>query len=358
MNSNTNYPDELTFEELIYSMASIVKWFRKHLVPIIVACLICSALSVLWAVRKPETYTATLSFMLNDDNNPQVSNIGNILGQFGIPITSGKYNVDKLLEISKSRRILESTLFQKKIVDDKEDLLANHFINIYDLASNWSSQDGRLDNFKFSEKDPEEFGDYENFALKRLNALIMGSANNRSEALFTTDYGKTDYIMTFSTRCLSEELAIEFTNEIYDQISQFYVQNATEKNQSIYNLIKQRRDSLADAVQNTTYDIASLKDKSQGTFRRTNNVDIANLEGQLIGLETAFQEVEKSLNAADIALKNSTPLIKDLDRPIAPIAPNRPSTLKYGLLGITLGFILYVLFLNAYRIIQLSRTSL
>ena len=350
------HPDEISLSEFLSSLAVIFSWVKDHIIGLILSITLFVGISLGWTLTRPSTYTAQLTFMLNDDNNPQITSIGGVLGQFGLPIPSGKYNVDKLLEIAKSRKILESAIFQTANIDGINTFLANHFINIYALRKVWSNKDTEYANFSFKTDSVENFSPEENFALKSLYNLIIGQ-EERSNALFQTDYGKTDYIMSFETTTQSPELSIAFTNSMYDEVSEFYIEKAVEKNQSVYDLIKVRRDSLAILVQETSYKIAQIKDRTAGSFRSINNVDVANLTAYLVGLETAYQEVEKSLNNADIVLKTGTPLIQLLDRPIPPLSPDGSGILKKIALATVLAIIFYLVFQSILQILWLSKNS-
>ena len=352
-----HHPDEISLFEFLSSIANILRWAKSNFKWLSLSILIFSGGIFLWTVSRPQTYTAELTFMLNDDNNPQISSVGGILGQLGLPIPSGKYNVDKLLEIAKSRKILENALFEKVQIAGKETFIANHFIEIYQLRSSWQKKDDFYKTFSFTQSETSLFSNRENYALKALYQKIIGSEQNRNHALFSTDYGRLDYIMSFVTTTLSPELSIAFTNAMYNQVSSFYIEKAIEKNQMIYDIIEIKRDSLANLVQETSLEIARIKDRNSGTFRSVNNVDVANLTAYLTGLETAYQEVEKSLNNADIALQSGTPLIQLLDQPIPPLSPDGKSLIKRIILGAIIGAIFFVLIQLFGQIYSLSKNA-
>ena len=109
-NHHEKYADEITLDEVISSSADIIRWIRSNVIGLGLTCLVAVGAVLVWYAQQEEHYVAELSFMLNDDNNPQISGMAGVLSQFGIASSGGKYNVDKLLEIARSQRIIESTL--------------------------------------------------------------------------------------------------------------------------------------------------------------------------------------------------------------------------------------------------------
>ncbi len=353
--SDEGFEDEITFKELIFSLAGIITWIKGHILKLSIFIFIGLSVSLFWAFKQAPTYVAELTFMLNDDNNPQVSGLSGLLGQFGLPVPSGKYNVDKLLEIAKSRRLMDSTLLSSANINGRTDLLANHLMEAFDLTSKWSERDERFKDFLFNKNRPREDSRLDQFALKSLSSMIAGASQDRSNALLTTDYGKTDYIMSLVMKSPSEELSISFVNELYNQVSKFYVDKAVEKNKSIYNIIRQKKDSISALINSTAYDIADLKDKESGTFRNTNKVKVKLLESQLLRLQAASEEIVKNFERAQFVLETNTPLIQILDWPLSPLSPQKPSVVKYGLFGAFLGVLLFLVVIFLGQVIRVAQ---
>ena len=349
------YPDELTFGEFIEGVAGLILWFKSRLLWFLGCFALAGLFSFYLGYRTTPTYEARLSFILNDDSNPQVSNLSGLLGQLGLPIPSGKYNVDKLLEISKSRRLLSSTLFQKAKINSQNDYLANHFLSEYGSPEHTELNVNK--SFRFIHNQRDSFSTQENFVLQYLHQMIMGKPDQRDNALFTSSYGRTDYVMTFATKTSSEVLSITFTNELYDQVERFFAKES-KKSQELYNLISHKRDSLLHSINQLTYNIAVEKDRSLGTFRSTNIVKVAQLESQLIGLQAAYTEVERGLNNAELALRSNTPLIRLLDRPISPLTKQTSDIKRMTLLSIILGLIFFVSSLTCFRVYQLVQNKI
>jgi hypothetical protein len=79
-------------------------------------------------------YPATITFNVDEDEGGGNAGLTGILGQFGLgSVRPSRYNLDKIMALSKSRRVIQESLFSKVIVNGKEDYLANHLLNEYKL---------------------------------------------------------------------------------------------------------------------------------------------------------------------------------------------------------------------------------
>ena len=167
------------------------------------------------------------------------------------------------------------------------------------------------------------------------------------------DYGNLDYIMSFKTTTLDPELSIGLSDKLFAHLKDFYISKATEKTQASYELIAQRRDSIADVFEKTEYEIATLKDRSQTTFQNVDNLRLSNLSAQSFGLKIALQEIEKNLSIAELSLKSSTPLIQKIDSPSLPISPVPKSWLRTFVIGAVIGMVIYFIGLFVYTVLRM-----
>ena len=92
-----------------------------------------------WSQSKAPTYNAKLTLMLSDDSGQSITGLSSILGQFGLPVSTGKYNIDKLLEIARSRHILEQVLKSQCDIKGEHKSIADHLIGLYKIDESWQA---------------------------------------------------------------------------------------------------------------------------------------------------------------------------------------------------------------------------
>lgn len=347
------YPDELSLKEFLLGLVDILRWLKSHWWQLALCILIGAGAYTYRQLSKEPQYQATLTFILADDHSNGMGGLGSVLGQFGLPSSSGKYNIDKLLEIAKSRRIGAKALLSEVQINGKKGLLGNFYIEVYELDKKWSKNRPEMEGFRFKNNDSDSFSTEENRAINSILGLLVGTKGNRSNALLQMDYGSTDYVMSYDVTNLHQELAIETAKQMYDHLKEFYIFQASEKAQSSYDLVRQKRDSIAKSYQSIEYQIAKLKDQSASTFAYSSSVQLANLSTQSVGLKLALAEVEKNLSIAELSLKSNTPMIQKIDDPVGPLAPIPVSILKCILIGGIIGAAIYMIGLFLVTVIKM-----
>ncbi len=342
--------DDISLIDLVRGLAKTVRDLLIHWKGISFSILIAGLLSLLWYTRQDPVYPATLSFILADDNNSQMANFSAVFSQLGIPMGSGKYNVDKLMEIAKSRRIVQEALFQQCTVDGRQDYTANHLINQYDLPAKWAKKRPEMSGFAFAHANSESFNEQENWALKSLYQLLIGSPDH--PGIFSTDYGKTDYVMYLKLEGIEPEVSIQFINDVYDALEGFFYNNANKRQQESFMLLTQKRDSISSALTNVNATLSRNIDRNLGAIDLTSGNYNQRLRTEQLILQSALAKAEEHLNIAEIAMRSHAPLIQLIDRPLGPISPVRPRILRIALLSLALGLALYMVFAFAKLVIQ------
>ena len=232
-------------------------------------------------------------------------------------------------------------------------MLGNFIIESYKLNKSWSDKKLDMASFKFQNNRAEELNPTENYALKQLHRLLVGSSDDHSNALVQLDYGKMDYVMSFSTTMIDSDIAIHTSNLMFDRLKEFYIFQATDKYQTSFEVLQAKRDSLASSYQRAEYQIAKIKDQSANTFEYSNSVQLSNLSTESLGLKLALSEVEKSLAVAEMALSNSTPMIQLIDKPVGPLSPLPKSLLRMIILGGVMGLGLYLAFIFIWALLKM-----
>ena len=208
--SNQNYysNDEITLKELILLVKEYwsVLWAKK--VYIIVAGLLGALIFGIIEYRKPTTYTANLTFMINEDDGSGLGALGGLVASFGFGSAgTGEYNLEKMISLLKSRNLIQQGLFEQVEINGKVDFLANHIIEQYDFHVDWKdSEDPNLLGFYFETDSTELFGRTENTALKSIQAKVIGS--DKLEALLSSDINDDTGIVSIQTKTVDESLSI------------------------------------------------------------------------------------------------------------------------------------------------------
>ncbi len=307
----------------------------------------------MWYTNKP-SYGTKLTFMVDDDTGSRGGLLGNLLGGFGLG--GGNSNNDKILELARSMRIIRQALFQKVDINGQTDYLANHFIRLQNLhEEDWNKKpknpgQASLKGFLFTHDSIEQFTRLEYSALKSLYGMLIGSEEYRP--LFTARDNADSGVMTLSLSTRSEALTIALLRTIFDQLSDFYINASTEKQQETYEIIRAKSDSLRRLLAGTEYRAAQFKEQNNLLLRPTDQVPTERLARDKAMLSLMYGESVKNLELADFALRNKVPYIQAIDLPIPPLASVPYGKKKAVGLGLGLGLVLGSIFVIARKMVR------
>ncbi len=342
--------DEITLRELILKSRKYWTEIRRNWLIILLITLPFVAYFGYKAFIKPVTYTAQLTFMLND--NQGSGGIASLLGQFsGLLGSSGNdYKLERILEIAHSRRIISTTLFKKYTLDGQEDFFANHIIRIQRLHEKWK-KDTTLNGFLFTRGNLASFNRKENKALLALYGEMIGG-EDVERPMFGTNLNDDTSIMTLSLNSADEMLAIDLLNTLYEDISAFYIEKSIERERETLEILAQKRDSIGRLLNNNDVASAGFQDQNNGLLLEMNKVSGRRYQRTNNLLTIVYGEAIKNVELADFSMKSNTPFLSLIDVPIPPIKPDARGRIKALIIGLVLGLTLGSLFIISRLVVR------
>ena len=347
-NHTINEEGEITLKDFILLVKAYwnILWKRKWVV--VIAGLIGGILFGINEYLKPIEYNAELTFMVNEDDGGGLGAAAAILGQFGFGGSSSEYNLDKIVELSKSRQIAENVLFDSIEINNLNTCIGNHIIEIYDFNNEYWKEDTLLNGFLFFRSDKESFSKKEQKALKSVFGFLIGTP--REQGLLSCSFDELTGILKINGNTISEELSVGITNSLYDYLSSFYIAKSTDKQKSTVNILNQKVDSVYSEIQTTEYLLAKRIDNSQGFELRKDKVKEQELNRQLSILTIAYGELIKNKSTAEFLLETSKPFFSVIDSPSFPL----DKTLKKYKMRIVFGIIFGGILSSLFFILQYS----
>lgn len=343
--------DELRLKDVLLKLKVYVDELRRSWKLLLLCTL---PLTFLWGYKawvKPVTYTANLTFMLNEDKGG--GGISSLLGQFGgLFGSSGRndYQLEKILEIARSRRIITEALFEKASVNGQEDYYANHIIRAQQMHKRWED-DGDLQQFLFTHSDQAKFSLKENKAMLALYAEFVGG-EGVDRPLLGAGLNDDTGIMTFSLATTDEMLSIALLNTLYEKVSSFYISKSIEQESNTLAILIQKRDSIARALYKNDYSQANFEDKSYGVLLQQDKTPGKRYQRNNQVLSVVYGEAVKNVEMAEFALKSSTPFLSYLDVPVAPIKADPRGRAKALLSGFFIGLVAGMAYVLGRKVIR------
>lgn len=350
-NSQNPQDEEITLKELIEKILEFWReaWNKKWW--IILFSLPFIGYFGYKAKMAPITYTAQLTYTLNDGSGGGGA-LSGILGSFGLG-RGGKLNLDKIVELSKSRNIQQKVLFTKIELDTfpgKKDFIANHIIAIHQLTEKWTNKKKDWSGFHFSNDSIENFSIDELKALKILHGNLVGGKDVKDQ-IFSNGFNEDTGILTISATTRDEQLSIEYCKILYEELKQYYLLNSTQGNVSTFEFAQSKSDSVYSAMQAKEYQLARFNDSHRNLTDPGLLTQKRIMETELLKLKTMYAEVTKNKELADFTLSAGTPEITIIDQPLPPLEPQGKSLLIELIKGALMGGLIALSFVLGRKIV-------
>jgi uncharacterized protein involved in exopolysaccharide biosynthesis len=338
MQQNTNEiqntaEDEISLKELILKIKDWYRFLLSKWIVLVAAGIIGGAIGVGYAFMQKPTYTASLSFALEDEK----SGGGGLSGALGLASSlgidlggsaGGAFTGANLLELMKSRNIVEKALLNPISVNGKTQSFAQYYITINELNKNWSEKPG-LKNIVFEI-------DANRSKYTRQQDSILGKVY--SDVLSMLTVGQKDKkvsIITIDVKSTNELFSKAFAENLAFEVSSYYIEIKSKKARQNMEILQHQTDSIRAELNGAITGVAAAADntfglnpammvrKSPGTRRQ---VDVQANTAILTQLVT-------NLEMAKVSLRKETPLIQVIDKPILPLKKEKVGKLKSLILG-------------------------
>jgi hypothetical protein len=307
---------------------------------ILIAVLLVGGIGLLYSIYKKPIYTATLSFVLEEEGKGGIGSLGGLAAMAGINVGGageGLFQGDNIFALYKSRSMLTKTLLSNTSQNDS--LLIDRYIAFNDLRKSWKEKP-QLSNISFSI--PRE-----QYTLQ--HDSIMGEIANtiNKEILSVSKPDKKTSLIQVVTTTINEAFSKDFTEVLVQNVNEFYVETRTKKSLDNLNILQHQTDSIRKELNSAIGGVAVAMDANPNSnpARQVLRVPSSKRQVDVQANQAILTEMVKNLEMAKISLRKETPLIQVIDEPVLPLKKERLGKAKGivlggGLLGFLTVFIL------------------
>ena len=318
-----------------------IKYLFSRKIFIIIISILFSLTGFIFVYFTKQTYQATITFVAESNGGDKLGSYAGIAAQFGIDLSgaaSSAFEGENLLEIFRSRLLIESTLKSKK--SD-----GNSFLNDYVV------------NHKMITKANEKL------FFSSTNTRFSDSLSNEvykkivTEQLYIDRKDKKVTLIVLQMVDISESFAKEFIEKLCLNTIEYYTNYKTKKTYQNLSILQVQADSLNKVINNRIFDVASINDLNVNPLKQIIKVPSQRKNVDLTVASAVYTEVLKQLEIAKISFRKESPLIQIIDTPKYPLKKMRMGKLFSVLLFFSIGFlssIVYLLFKNAYSKLKLD----
>ena len=241
--STASAEDEISLKELIVKLKEWFTYLLSKWMIIGLAGILGASIGLAYALKDKPVYTATLSFVLEDEKSGGggLSGALGLASQFGIDMggcAGGIFSGTNLLELFKSRRMVEQTLLKPVAVNGKTISYAEWYIQNAQWRKAWAKKEGYESIQFLPNADRDKF--------TRVQDSIMGVmyADLSKNGLVVSQKDKKISIISVEVKSMDELFAKSFTEAIAKEVSDFYVQTKSKKANLNMAILERQTDSI------------------------------------------------------------------------------------------------------------------
>jgi hypothetical protein len=344
-----NVNAEISLKDFFLKIKDWFSYLIKNWLYIILFGITGSLIGLWYAFSSKAVYSAVTTFVLEGgENGGNISQYAGLASMVGIDLGSGGgglFQGDNLLELYKSRKMIEKTLLSPYIdQNSKKTLLINKYIESNKLRIAWQSKPSlaRI-----------AFNDYTEGSSRIKDSVINTIVNDiRSNYLSVGKPDKKLSIIKVEVKSADESFAKDFNDQIVKNVNDFYVQTKTKKSLQNVNMLQTKVDSVRSVMTGAIYRIASVTDATPNLNPTKQSQRIVPVQQSQFSAETnkaILGELVKNLEFSKMALLRDAPLIQEIDQPIFPLERQKTGKLKSMIIGGIVGVFLIVAYLLARK---------
>ena len=343
--------DEISLKELIQKIQEWIAYLKTQWKLIIGIAALGGIIGFVYASFQKPSYLATTTFVLEEDKGGGMGGAMGLASSFGFDLGSGGgglFSSSNIIELMKSRLVVEKTLLNPVQVAGKEISLADYYIQINDLRKSWSEKPP-LANINFPVN-----ADRTKFSLEQDSILYGISSGLTKNNLVIAQKDKKVSIISLTIKTESELFSKLFCEQLLKETSDFYIETKSKKSRLNVDILQHQADSIRAELNGAITGVATASDNVYNLNPAYNVKKTPGTRRQVdVQANTAIlTQLVAQLELSKVNLRKETPLVQLIDRPILPLEKDKVGRLKSLVLGGFLaGFLtmMYLVFGKLYR---------
>ena len=324
------------------------------------ACVIGCVIGIIHAYVYKPTYTATYKFSIESKSGGG-SGFSALSMLTGLSSSSGTFSGDNLVELFRSRSIVEMALLKPIVVEGDT-------MNLLEYKILADSMRVKCDEIKAKE-DPSKphiatlcdisfpFDQNRETFTREQDSIMMliASGMMRNDIVIDKIDKKLSYAY-FSVSSKDERFAKEFSSAMINTVFDFYLKSKRENAQRNINEFQARADSIRAELNKSLYAAAHYRDLHMNPAKSVLGVEQLKYQTDIQINTAAYSEIVKNLEVMKLDMAKSEPLIQEIDVPRYPLANDKKGKVKTGIkYGSVLGFLTLLVFCGIHFIQGLNK---
>ncbi len=277
--------------------------------------------------QKPQ-FESRLTFAIDAGTNDGISGALNLAAQFGFGMSSGQsiFDGDNIVEIMKSRHMLEDVFLSVDTFNGKPFTLVEYYLEISGIRKVFNTKPHLKDvHFPVGSK-------------KETFSYLQDSVLNNVQLGFSDEFisvGRPDKklsIYELRVKSLNEKFTKDFTDRLLESTAGFYTEITSKKDRETLEILEQRVISLKGNVSSSIDVKASNQDANINPAFAAAQSPLLKEQFNVQAYGEAYKEMFKTLEMARYQYLKKIPLMQIIDKADYPMKRTKVGRLKTGLL--------------------------
>lgn len=295
------------------------------------------------------TYESRLTFSLDaGGSSGSLAGAMSLAAQFGFGFGGGQsmFDGDNILEIMKSRRMVEKVLLSVDTFDGKPATMIDRYLQVANLRESFNKNE-RLRNLQFP-------AGVERKNLSYLQDSILYNVYMGFSKQFITAFRPDKKLSIYEVRVSSpdEKFSKIFTDRIVGATSDFYTEITSKKDKETLEILEQRVMSLKTNVGVSIESRASTQDANINPAFASAQSPLIKQQYNMQAYSEAYKEMFKTLEVARYQYLKKIPLLQVIDEAAYPMKKIKQGKLKTGILFSVLAVLVSILIAYCYAVFR------
>lgn len=356
---NTNIEkqdDEISLKEMVLKFKEWIFFLKSKWLIISIVGILGGGGGFVYAFIQKPAYTANLSFALEDEKSGSgFSGALGLASSLGLDLgtnVGGAFSGANLMELMKSRTLIERSLLDSITVNGKLFSLAEYYIAFSGLRNSMNKNPVLANIHFYPNENRSNYSLAKDSLLGEIYKRIAG--DNTGGLLSVTQKDKKISIISVEVKSTDEQFSKTLTELVVKEVAEFYIDTKSKKAKTNVFILQKQADSIRSELNSAISGVAAASDQTFNLNPALNIKRTPSTRRQVdVQANTAIlTQLVTNLEMAKVTLLKETPLIQIIDKPILPLKKEQYGKLKFLILGVFLSTFLFVLFLSFWKVFQ------
>ncbi|SJZ74413.1 lipopolysaccharide biosynthesis protein [Sediminibacterium ginsengisoli] len=341
-----NNENSVSIKTQILALKGWINHLRTKWVILLAAAIIGAAIGFTYGLFQKVKYTASLSFVLEDEKSSGgLSGALGLASQFGLDLGGGggsAFSGSNLILLMKSRSMIERVLLSPIVTRGKDISMIDRYLEFKGLRKKWAGKNLALASVSFPVN-----ADRKSFTIQQDSILGEVYATLAEKNIVASQKDKKSTIYSVDMVSEDEMFAKRFVEQLVNEVSQYYIDTKSKKAQINFQVLQNQVDSVRQELNSSLSGAAVANDRTYNLNPAFNIQRVPSSKKQIdVQANTAIlTELVKNFELAKVTLRRETPLIQTIDTPILPLKRTEDGTLRLLAGGAFLGMIVAIAFI-------------